>query len=165
MFLKDLITNYSAYNEWANFKLITWLKTLDEQILVKKVSSSFESIELTIEHIVLAQKFWLGFVSSKNPDTFHWVAEPQTSASILDELLQLSTDIKNKLNQYTEEQLTEKIELNQSWLKNKLPRYEYILHVINHSTFHRGQIITIARNLGITQNIPNTDYNYYNSFK
>ncbi|MBL0256882.1 MAG: hypothetical protein IPQ03_04840 [Bacteroidetes bacterium] len=64
---------------------------------------------------------------------------------------------------YTNNELTEEIELNMSWSKNKLSRYEYIIHVINHSTYHRGQVVTIARGLGITENIPATDYNFFNS--
>jgi hypothetical protein len=33
-------------------------------------------------------------------------------------------------------------------------RYEFILHVINHSTHHRGQIVTMCRRLGAVDNIP-----------
>jgi len=43
-------------------------------------------------------------------------------------------------------------------------KYQLLLmpqHCINHGTYHRGQIITIARNIGITDP-PTTDYNYYN---
>jgi len=35
------------------------------------------------------------------------------------------------------------------------------MHVINHGTYHRGQIITMARSLGVTHGIPKTDYNLY----
>jgi uncharacterized damage-inducible protein DinB len=35
------------------------------------------------------------------------------------------------------------------------------MQVMNHSTYHRGQIITIGRNLGFTD-APMTDYNFYN---
>ena len=34
------------------------------------------------------------------------------------------------------------------------------LHVVNHSTFHRGQMITILRELG-QENLPATDYIFY----
>ncbi len=40
------------------------------------------------------------------------------------------------------------------------PRYEIIHHGLNHSTYHRGQIVTIARNLGITDPLP-TDFMQY----
>ena len=47
--------------------------------------------------------------------------------------------------------------------KNDFNRYDYILHIINHSTFHRGQIVTMSRAIGITDGIVNTDYNMFNT--
>lgn len=40
-------------------------------------------------------------------------------------------------------------------------KYDFMMHVINHNTYHRGQIVTIARMLGVFENIPNTDYEAY----
>jgi uncharacterized damage-inducible protein DinB len=37
------------------------------------------------------------------------------------------------------------------------PRAEMILHCMQHSTFHRGQLLTLGRQLGLTQP-PSTDY-------
>jgi uncharacterized damage-inducible protein DinB len=37
---------------------------------------------------------------------------------------------------------------------------EIALHVVNHSTFHRGQMITILRELG-QENLPATDFIFY----
>ena len=71
--------------------------------------------------------------------------------------------MENLFLTYTNDKLTEEIELNMPWAKNKLSRYEYIMHVINHSTYHRGQVVTIARVLGIKENIPATDYNFFKS--
>ena len=38
----------------------------------------------------------------------------------------------------------------------------YIVHIINHGSFHRGQIVTMARTLGVSEGIVNTDYNIFN---
>ncbi len=40
------------------------------------------------------------------------------------------------------------------------PRFEMIQHTVNHSTYHRGQIVTIGRNVGLTD-APMTDYMFY----
>jgi uncharacterized damage-inducible protein DinB len=40
-------------------------------------------------------------------------------------------------------------------------RHDFIMHVVNHNSYHRGQIITIARILGAVSNIPETDYEAY----
>ncbi|MEI9934102.1 MAG: DinB family protein [Ferruginibacter sp.] len=36
------------------------------------------------------------------------------------------------------------------------PLYEVVFHVFNHSTYHRGQLVTILRQLGV-EKIPSTD--------
>ena len=41
------------------------------------------------------------------------------------------------------------------------PRYEYILQVINHNSYHRGQIVTVSRCLGVRDKIPSMDYEVF----
>ena len=41
------------------------------------------------------------------------------------------------------------------------PRYEYVLQVINHNSYHRGQIVTMSRFLGVTGKIPSMDYEVF----
>ena len=36
-----------------------------------------------------------------------------------------------------------------------------IHHCMNHSTYHRGQLITLARQLGMRAGVPSTDLLYY----
>jgi uncharacterized damage-inducible protein DinB len=40
-----------------------------------------------------------------------------------------------------------------------VPRWQIVLHAINHSTFHRGQIVSMLRALGVQP--PNTDLTRY----
>jgi uncharacterized damage-inducible protein DinB len=42
-----------------------------------------------------------------------------------------------------------------------VPRWQIVLHAINHSTYHRGQIVTMLRAFDITP--PNTDLTAYYS--
>ena len=39
----------------------------------------------------------------------------------------------------------------------KQPVYQMVHHVMNHNSYHRGQLVTMLRQLGITK-IPQTDY-------
>ena len=73
------------------------------------------------------------------------------------------TNIKSKID-YDQNQLLKKVKVESPWFKSDLPKYEYFQHLIIHGTYHRGQIVTIGRNIGITD-APMTDYNYYNVYK
>ncbi len=163
MSLQKLIHNYATFNSWANIKLADWLHTIDEVLLYEQLPSSFNGIDNTIQHILRVQKFWAVFISQKDVSNFDWSVRENQVKKNLNELKNQSVDMENLFLTYTNDKLTEEMELNMPWAKNKLSRYEYIMHVINHSTYHRGQVVTIARVLGIKENIPATDYNFFKS--
>ncbi|WP_317900233.1 DinB family protein [Aurantibacillus circumpalustris] len=161
MSLKNLTNNYATYNSWANSKFVNWLQNIEEDLLYKQIPSSYNSIDNTVQHILRIQKFWTDFISIQDVSKFDWSVKENHAQNNLIELKNQSIDMENSFLRYTDKELTELIELNMPWAKNKLNRYEYVIHAINHSTFHRGQIITIARGIGITENIPSTDYNFF----
>lgn len=68
------------------------------------------------------------------------------------------------IKSFSEEELSKEVKIESPWFQCNLPRYEYLIQVINHGTYHRGQIVTIERNIGITD-ATNTDYNFYNIVK
>lgn len=159
MILKNLILNYTSYNLWANEAIIHYLKNIEKELLNKTVPSSFSSINFTIQHLLRAQKFWLAFIKQEDTSGFKWAVRNEDIEVYFEELLENSAELKRICNLFTEAELLEILSLQQNWEKNKLPRYEYILHVVNHSTFHRGQLVTILRMLGVKDGIPATDYN------
>lgn len=163
MGLKKLIDNYAAFNLWANNHFVVWLKSIDSRLLYKQMPSSFTSIDYTLQHLLRTQKFWLAFVCERDISTFSWAVFEHEVERILEELKTQSEEMQTTISSFSEEQLLAKLNLDMPWAKNQLSRYEYILHVINHSTYHRGQIITMARNFGISEHIPATDYNFFNS--
>ncbi len=163
MGLKKLIDNYAAFNWWANKNIVIWLQSLDTPLLYQQMPSSFTSIDYTLQHILRTQKFWLAFVCEKDLSTFSWTVFENEVERILDEIKTQSEEMHKSISSFSEDQLLAKLRLDMPWAKNQLSRYEYILHVINHSTYHRGQIVAMARNFGINEHIPATDYNFFNS--
>lgn len=154
MSIEKIILNYTKYNLWANEKLSCWLMSLDRELLYKQTTSSFASIALTVQHMQQSQQFWLGIISKKDlalPD------ETDAAALSLDLLLICSRLMLATFGTYTEKELLEKIastDMVQS-------RYEFILHTINHNSYHRGQIVTMCRQLGVVDNIPAMDYEVF----
>jgi uncharacterized damage-inducible protein DinB len=162
MSLQKFIHNYASFNSWANSEFADWLQKVDEQLLYQQVPSSFSSIDSTVQHILRVQKFWAAFISLKDVSQFDWSVKEKQALMNVTELKWQSAAMKDEFLNYGENDLTEEITLDMPWAKNRLSRYEYIVHAINHSTFHRGQIITIARGIGLTENLPSTDYNFFN---
>jgi uncharacterized damage-inducible protein DinB len=162
MSLQKLISNYAAYNQWANERIVSWLQPLDEGLLYQVTPSSYVSIDYTVQHILRAQNFWFNFVVGNDVSQFNWSVREGEVQKILHELNQSSAQMFTRYSAFSETELIEPLQLSMPWAKNTLNRYEYIMHVINHSTYHRGQVITMARAVGIVEGVPNTDYNMFN---
>ncbi len=163
MGIKKLVDNYTAYNLWANTAIVQWLEKMDTQLLYQSTPSSFTNIDYTLQHILRTQKYWLRFVTGKSYTNFDWSVREKQVEQILKELIESSEAMVKETSILSEEDLELELTLDSAWAKNKLSRYEYIIHAINHSTYHRGQVITMARTIGITENVPNTDYNMFNT--
>ncbi|HOS47484.1 MAG TPA: DinB family protein [Bacteroidia bacterium] len=162
MSLKNLISNYAAFNEWANTEIVTWLKTLDKELLYKKTASSYPSIDYTLQHILRGQKFWFLFITGQDTSNFNWSVYEGEVERIMEDLLTSSAAMKQTYSAFSEQELLEVLNLEVPWAKNSRSRYDYIVHIINHGSFHRGQIVTMARSIGVTEGIVNTDYNIFN---
>jgi uncharacterized damage-inducible protein DinB len=159
MSLQKLMHNYADYNVWANQTLTGWLSKKPAELLNKAVPSSYPSINKTLSHLWDTEKFWLAILqgSPKQP----WQEFDGDEKEITPRLLKQSEAFSNHVKSLNEVALLELCAIDATWVQGQMPKYEFIQHCINHGAYHRGQVITIARNVGITDP-PMTDYNYYN---
>lgn len=145
MNVKKLVARFLAYNHWANTQLNEWLMGMEDAFIHQQTRSSFASIALTLQHMQKSQLFWLGIIADSE--------KISVAPSLSDDLAQLlagSQMMIDTFSAYTEEELLEEV----SSTDMVQSRYEFILHVVNHNSYHRGQIVTMCRQLGITDNIP-----------
>lgn len=156
-----LIQQYTAFNQWANQKIVQRVQQEAEELWYMEATSSFATIDFTLQHILRTERFWTAFIRKEDTSNFDWSVKDYMGLQIQQELLEQSDLLRVTSEGYTEAELTELLELKQPWANNTRSRWEYILHVVNHSTFHRGQIITQLRCLGIQDNLPATDYNMF----
>ncbi len=156
---RSFIANHIKFNTWANNNYAIWLTGLSDEILLTAVNKN--SIISIVQHITKAQQFWTLFLKNKNIADFIWRTE------IIDlkfeiKMLQESGILLEKVcMNFSDDELLELIKFETSWAKNKLQRFDYIVHCVNHSTHHRGQIALLANKQECRYNIPNTEYSLY----
>ncbi|MES1217858.1 MAG: DinB family protein [Bacteroidota bacterium] len=155
--LKSAILDFTNYNHWANETITGWVKSIDVKLIYKEIKSSFPSIDLTLQHLKNAQNFWYAVISNADISSLEEELKINSIDWVITELLKGSQNFFDLVASFSEVDLLTKVS-SPAMTKT---RYEFILHVINHNSYHRGQIITISRLLGITENIPNTDYDTY----
>lgn len=154
MSLQNAISSFVKYNHWANEKLNAWLMGLDDDLLYTETASSFPSIAATVQHLQESHRFWLCVITVE-PVSMR--EETHDAATNLEWLLEDSNRMLDEFSAYTEEDLLMKVsspDMTQT-------RYDFILHTVNHNSYHRGQIVTMCRRLGIADNIPAMDYEVF----
>lgn len=159
--LGSLVRDYASYNEWANKTLVNWLKTKPAGVMDKFVPSSFPSLKETLVHIWDTQRFWLSVMQQvPPPPSFRQNGFHGSLEEVFSEIVKHSEDFTSYVNSLSEAQLAETVHLKTPWFEANRSRFEYIHHTMNHSTYHRGQVVTIGRHVGLTD-APMTDFNYY----
>lgn len=150
--MKELLKDYTKYNIWANERICRILETLPDDILDKELKSSFGTIRKTIYHIWDAEAIWNKRLSGKSlkqwpSETFKGSFE-EFKTDFLAGSGKLFMYVINKDSKQFEQNLAYK-NIKGEAFSNKI---EHIIqHVVNHSTFHRGQIIAMLRIEGVTE--------------
>ena len=142
----------AGYNHWADTKAMEWLHQISEGQWEQTITSSFSSIRQTAIHIASAEKYWVD----------HWthVPEPVFLSMVFkgtkDELLEIwnksSAGIRILVDSCTEEDHLRPVSFKypRNNHTGEMPFWQTAVHAINHSTYHRGQLVTLLRQAGFT---------------
>ncbi len=154
-----ILQRYLAFNFWANELLLSVIsKELKDDLLDKEIVSSFPSLRKTIYHLWDAEFIWLKRLKGESLNDWPSKNFNGTFSEAKEKILlndKLFIDFVERLN---DEKLSESFSYKNIEGKSfSNPRWESVHHCMNHSTYHRGQIVTMLRQLGIT-NIPSTDF-------
>ncbi len=156
--MKKLLFQYAAYNVWANHKLIDCVDNLTDEQIKREISSSFKSIYATIIHLWDAESIWWQRIKLQEQID---VPGSHFNGSVLElgnNLLKQSKHWKEWIDIATEAALEhEFIYRNSKKEQFKQPVYDTLLHLFNHQSYHRGQLITMFHQVGL-EIIPNTDF-------
>ena len=162
MSLKTLITKSAEYNDWVVNKYINWLADKSDDQLNQEVPSSFPTILKTLNHILQTQEYWWSHISESND--FDFEKKRTTKEEIFEALRRNSVQLVDYVHKLSELDLEKNIKVESPWFQCDFTKYEYIQQLILHGTYHRGQIVTMGRAIGITD-APMTDFNYWNIYK
>ncbi|MGH7645699.1 MAG: DinB family protein [Gemmatimonadales bacterium] len=148
MHLADLHDLY-AYNRWANRQTLGAAERLTPEQFTRDCRSSFRSVRDTLAHILGAEWIWLERWQGRSPPALLAAAEFPTVAALNARWAEVEAGQQAFLTALTAEALGRRI----AYVNTKGERWEYPLwqmlaHVVNHSTYHRGQVTTMLRQLG-----------------
>jgi uncharacterized damage-inducible protein DinB len=148
-----------AYTVWADRAMLGALDQVSGEDLTRDTGSSYPSLLATMGHILGAERVWLSrFVG--NPGYLPALSEYAS----LGEVHAGFEEFWPELEAYMASLDVAGLEFELTWTNTKgvtrtQPVYRLLLHFVNHSSYHRGQLVTMLRQLGYTP--PGTDMVYY----
>ena len=160
---KNHFVNLATFNLWANKKICDFISAnLSAENTEREIVSSFPSVKKTLYHIWDAEHIWLerlhGILKSEFPSKL-FIGTFEVGAM---QFLKNSTTLVEFVSGCDEKFFSGEIFFIHSSGDKLTQKVDDVLtHVVNHSTFHRGQLITMFRQLGLSEGMPRTDFIAY----
>jgi uncharacterized damage-inducible protein DinB len=151
--LGDLV----RYSTWASKRLLAFAATLPEAELAHAIPNSHGGILKTFQHIYYADRIWLARLEHVTPTQWE---DPAPGPSLAD-LDQAWWPLLDRMAACSEAGDGD-AQLPIHWYTGAdyvLPKYKVVIHVVNHASYHRGQIAAMLRQCGHVP--PSTDLVFY----
>ena len=138
-----------AYNYWARDRQIEACAALSQEQFERAMGNSFSSVRDTLAHLVGVEWLWLERWNGRMPAGLL----PANDFPTLISIRQCWAEIGNKLLTFAANLKVEDLARVHGIRTTKgepysHPLWEMMQHLVNHGTYHRGQVTTMLRQLG-----------------
>ena len=137
------------YHHWAADKLFEALGDVSAADLDKPWGGSFKTARALLRHIVAAEQLWLERFGGSSPRTMPEFPATHAGADFLAEWRKVKAREKEFVSGLTAAKLGTNLDyVNMKGESHSWPLEEVLTHVVNHGTYHRGQLSHLLRDLG-----------------
>jgi uncharacterized damage-inducible protein DinB len=137
------------YSDWANAQVLAAVSKLSEPDFTRDLKNSFGSIRDTLTHLVWGEWIWLQRWKGISPTRVFSPLDYPDVESLRERFHAVAAERSTFLDDLTIDRLPEVVEYTnvkgEVW---RYPLWQQLHHVVNHSTYHRGQVATMLRQLG-----------------
>jgi len=144
----DEIRRHVRYSTWASNQLLEVALKLDPEQLHRDFSVSHKSVQGTLDHILFGDRIWLSRLLGET-------VEPEGALGV--ELPRIRARWEAMADGWTDADIERIVTFQRpDGSSYAEPVRDIVIHVVNHATLHRGQVMSMFRQLGIAP--PSTDF-------
>lgn len=156
--MKELLNQLGEYHVWATKKLSGVILSLPAEMHHQEIKGSFSSLFNLILHTWDAESIWWQRMKMEERVVIPGATFKGSMEEALNSLIHQSELWREWTSKASDLSLEHVFHYyNKKKELNKVLVSQLLVHVFNHGTYHRGQLVNALRQLGIT-NIPPTDY-------
>lgn len=137
------------YHYWARDRMLDALEPLDAGAFARPTGNSFGSIRDTVVHVYSAEWIWLQRWHGTSPSAAADVAHLTDVASIRAAWAALESGVREYVAGLDDATVDERVRYrNLAGAEAESSRWTMLQHVVNHASYHRGQVTTMIRQAG-----------------
>jgi uncharacterized damage-inducible protein DinB len=143
------------YSTWASQRLIDAAFDLDAEKLHRDIGVPNKSVHGTLAHILMADRVWLARIERRT------LANPREQIEPVEtEWPRILAQWQSLADSWNDADLASVIDYKDMQGNSyQTPLHHIVMHVVNHATLHRGQVMAMFRQLGAAP--PPTDLIFF----
>ncbi len=136
------------YNSWANGRTLDACAPLSEEQFTRDLRSSFRSVRDTLVHIFLVEWLWRERWLGRSPDKYPPASDYPNLEAVRRSWKEIESNLAGYIASLKAEDLDRLIEhKTTAGVPQSAPLCQMLQHLVNHGTYHRGQVATMLRRL------------------
>jgi uncharacterized damage-inducible protein DinB len=150
MNIREVAVAYAAYNQWVNGQIYEAAAALTDGDRRRDLGAPLGSVHATLQHLIVADRLWLQRFRGQPPTA----QADQNRQLTFDELRAWRLETDADLTRWAESLDPEFGERPFYFVsivydrERTVPGWSAVVHMFNHQTHHRGQVMTLLRQLG-----------------
>jgi uncharacterized damage-inducible protein DinB len=147
MDLQDAANLYD-FNAWADRRTLEACAALSDAQFVQDLGNSFPSIRDTLVHVMLVEWVWLERWNNRAPDKYPPASDFPSLGSLRARWAEIERDLLAYIASLNSPDLQRVVHhKTMAGAPQSAPLWQMLQHLVNHGTYHRGQVATMLRQL------------------
>lgn len=147
--MDDDFASLFAYNRWADRRVLDACRALTAEQYAAEPAPGWSSVRSTVVHIAVVTEGWLRGLAGEPVQDVPTEADLPTVEDAGRHLERAYRILDDLLPALTPERLATPVTLSGRGRTATLPPWAVLRHVVNHATYHRGQVASKLKRLGV----------------
>src|SRR5688572_15907342 len=148
MNLQD-VRNLIAFHYWARNRMLEAVEALSAEQFTQELGGSFGSVRNTVVHTLSAECIWLSRWKGENPGRMLTAENFPDLATVRKAWMDQEESLRSFFAPLDDAGIQQVIRYKTlAGVDSASPLWQMLQHVVNHATYHRGQVTNFLRQLG-----------------
>ena len=153
----SIIRDGVNHNYWARDRQLQVCASLSAEVFLRSTGGSFPSVRDTLAHMLAVEWLWLERWRGKSPKSLISAGDFPDMEALVERWNAVEREMREYLAGLDEEALARPLTyMNFQGEQWTYPLWQMITHVLNHQSYHRGQVATLLRMMGVQP--PHVDF-------